>query len=100
MPSRRTPLAGAPAMLTFLLMSKLSCYNGMDSCPGMYTNALDENVRGQSNIMDINSMPVYAWNTGDQADDYGRAYGVTPDNFSEYGYNSGMPAAFAPEYSN
>jgi len=39
-------------------MSKLSCYNGMDSCPGMYTNALDENVRGQSNIMDINSMPV------------------------------------------
>jgi len=43
--------------LTSLLFVKLGCY-GKGGCPGLYENALDEGVRGQENIMDINSLPV------------------------------------------
>ena len=86
-------------MLTVLAFTKL-VYCNQDTvagCPGMLTNALDENAVGQNYIADINLMPVYNWSTDPQPDDYGAADGVTPNNFTEYGYDT-MPAAFANPY--
>ena len=51
-PRRLTSLA-----LVKMFSSKSGCY-GNGGCPGLYENALDEGVRGQENIMDINDMPT------------------------------------------
>jgi hypothetical protein len=81
-------------MLTVLALTKLAycTEDKVFGCPGVYENALDEGARGQSYIANIDT-PSYTWNTTSQPDDYGAAYGVTPNTLGEYGYDT-MPVAF------